>query len=171
MISAVYPGFEVFLYEFVIVEMRIKLVDSVDLFTLSGGESFVGIETPDTLHNALTSEDLMNTCDAALESVCGIKECCVAVCNLCSESEKLCGDVFLLGEIFEHFIHFAYSLCPYTPVSEKTAYELYGTCFAVFGEFILCKKVNNDVVIIPVKRAILSFLEENATALATSRVW
>ena len=71
--------------EGIVVKVRIGAIHAVNILKLSGAEGFVFIEAPDSLHQSLPTQHLMQTGDAATESVGGVKEGGIAIGHLNTE--------------------------------------------------------------------------------------
>ncbi len=69
--------------ELVVVEMRIGILNTVQLFSLPQRKSLVPIQTPYAFHQPLPHQDLVDTSDTASKAVCSIKDHSVGVGDLC----------------------------------------------------------------------------------------
>src|SRR5690606_673523 len=65
--------------ESVIIELRIRRVDAVDLLHLSRRERLFRVDAPDTLQQTLAPKDLVDAGDAAFKGMLRIEEGAVAV--------------------------------------------------------------------------------------------
>ncbi len=72
----------------IIIQMRISTIHAVNLFHLPAAERLMLIETPQTLQQALATEDLMQAGDAAVEGVGGVEEGGVAVGDFDAEAKE-----------------------------------------------------------------------------------
>src|SRR5438874_12785228 len=73
--------------ERVVIQVRIGFVDPIDFGELSGSKSFGWIQTPDSFEQALTTEDLMQSCNAPGKSICCIEKCGVGVSHFDGAAE------------------------------------------------------------------------------------
>ena len=76
-------------HEVIVVEMRIGLINSINLARLAGTEPFVFIETPDALQQTLASQHLVNAGDATMKTIGRVEERGIAVCDFHSQLQKL----------------------------------------------------------------------------------
>lgn len=83
------PGIQVTRDELVIVQMRIRPADTVDLGKLPRARALVFIQAPETFEKPLSAQDLMQTGDAAPEAVRRVKEGGVAIRDLDPQAHEL----------------------------------------------------------------------------------
>ena len=72
--------------EVVVVKMRVRAMDAVNLGKLPRAQRFMLIETPESFEQALAAQDFVQSGDAAAESVCSIEEGGVAVGDFDTET-------------------------------------------------------------------------------------
>lgn len=75
--------------ELIVAEVRIVSADAVNLFHLSGRQSFVRIETPAAREQPLSPQNLVQTRDAAREIVPRIEERRIRVSHFSRTREQL----------------------------------------------------------------------------------
>ena len=76
-------------YILIVVEMRISLINSINLARLAGAEPFVFIETPDALQQTLATQHFVNAGDAAVKMIGRVEERGIAVSDFNTQLQKL----------------------------------------------------------------------------------
>src|ERR1051326_8994238 len=68
--------------EVIISQMRIAATNPGDFFSLAAAQGFVSVQTPNSLQQTLTAQDLVNSWDAARKAMSRVKDGCVSVGQL-----------------------------------------------------------------------------------------
>src|SRR2546426_9763868 len=89
MIFLTQPEVAILLDEGVVVEMRVGSVNPVDLFLLSGRQSLLRVETPDSFQQSLAPQHFVQTGDAAVESVRRVEKRGIRVRDLRRPGQEL----------------------------------------------------------------------------------
>ena len=74
--------------EFIIIQMRIGVVDAIDFCRLPRAKRLVGIKTPGSLQQALSAQDFVQTSDTSCELVSRVEERRVAVSNFDASTQQ-----------------------------------------------------------------------------------
>ena len=103
--------------EIVIIEVRIRGVNTIDLRQLARAERFMLVEAPEAFEQALAAEDFVKTRDAAAKGFRGIEEGGVAVGDFIRESEHFRRNrlIAALREQFDGFLR------PHGPMTEQSS--------------------------------------------------
>src|ERR1700719_539411 len=141
------PFIKVLLYKCVILQMRVRLANTIDFRTLPRRKFFVGIKTPTPFEQALAPQNLMNTGNASSKIVNRIEDSCIRVCDLLGERQKFPGN--LAGMVLRESQMGNGSPRPHCPMPKQTA----GNSNWFRAEVELRQQIVEDVVIVPrVKR-------------------
>ena len=111
------PRISMLAYKGIVIEMRIGLVDAVDLFPLSGRQIFVGVETPCALEQALSPQNFMNSRNTPSELMGGVEKRGIGISDLLCQGEQLRVDPTGNAPCRRKMTHS--SLCPYRPVPQE----------------------------------------------------
>src|SRR5688572_33051555 len=75
--------------ELVVVQVRVRAVDAVDLLRLPGTHRLMRVEAPGAFQQSLSAQDLVDAGDAAVEVVGAVEERGVAVGDFYVEAQQL----------------------------------------------------------------------------------
>jgi len=71
----------------VVTQVRVCIIDSFDLLSLSRAKGLFGIQTPDSFEQTLTAQDLMESGNATGEVVRSVEKNCVGVRDFCTPTK------------------------------------------------------------------------------------
>src|SRR5262245_42656839 len=69
-----HPPVEIFAHEVIVVQLRIAVIDAINLFHLPGRKVFARVETPATRQQSLSPQNLVQTGDATGEIVLRVEQ-------------------------------------------------------------------------------------------------
>ena len=110
--------------EIVIVQMRVCIVNPVDLLSLPWTKGLIGIQAPDAFQQPLASQDFMQAGDAACKVMRRVVESRVAIGDLATPLNEAFRNVHLIASRGVTLLQQLRGTSrPHSPVTEQTAHD------------------------------------------------
>src|SRR5687768_13173925 len=134
--------------EVVVVQVRIRGIDPVDLFLLTRTEPLVRIQPPVAIQQSLPSQNFVQSRDAAGELVGGVEERGVAVGDLDAAHEHVARDLALIAVMLTLDEQPRRLLRPNRPVAQQPANDPAFDRLVAGRDAVRREQVHHDVVVV-----------------------